>query len=243
MQFLPCVVIPTYDNAATLEDVVVAVREKIPHVIVIDDGSGVRGRAAAAELGRRNLAHVVHRDLNGGKGAAVKTGFEVARSLGYSHVVQVDADGQHDLADLQHFLDTAREEPAALVLGCPLFDASAPRGRVIGRQITRFWTNLETGGRAITDPMCGFRVYPLEAALKASRGTGNRMDFDIEIAVRMVWNGVATLNLPTKVRYFQGGISHFHMFEDNVRISWMHTRLVVRAILRLLAWPFRKLVR
>jgi len=173
----------------------------------------------------------------------VKTGFEVARSLGYSHVVQVDADGQHDLADLQHFLDTAREEPAALVLGCPLFDASAPRGRVIGRQITRFWTNLETGGRAITDPMCGFRVYPLEAALKASRGTGNRMDFDIEIAVRMVWNGVATLNLPTKVRYFQGGISHFHMFEDNVRISWMHTRLVVRAILRLLAWPFRKLVR
>jgi len=243
MQFLPCVVIQTYDNAATLEDVVVAVREKIPHVIVIDDGSGVRGRAAAAELGRRNLAHVVHRDLNGGKGAAVKTGFEVARSLGYSHVVQVDADGQHDLADLQHFLDTAREEPAALVLGCPLFDASAPRGRVIGRQITRFWTNLETGGRAITDPMCGFRVYPLEAALKASRGTGNRMDFDIEIAVRMVWNGVATLNLPTKVRYFQGGISHFHMFEDNVRISWMHTRLVVRAILRLLAWPFRKLVR
>ena len=243
MQFLPCVVIPTYDNAATLEDVVVAVREKIPHVIVIDDGSAEPGRAAAAELGRRNLAHVVHRDLNGGKGAAVKTGFEVARSLGYSHVVQVDADGQHDLADLGHFLDTAREQPEALVLGCPLFDASAPRGRVIGRQITRFWTNLETGGRAITDPMCGFRVYPLEAALKASRGTGNRMDFDIEIAVRMVWNGVATLNLPTKVRYFQGGISHFHMFEDNVRISWMHTRLVVRAILRLLAWPFRKLVR
>jgi polyprenyl-phospho-N-acetylgalactosaminyl synthase len=241
--FLPCVVIPTYDNAATLQDVVIAVRKEIEHVIVIDDGSGEPGRTAAAELGRRNLAHVVHRELNGGKGAAVKTGFEVARSLGYSHVVQVDADGQHDLADLGHFLDTAREQPEALVLGCPLFDASAPRGRVIGRQITRFWTNLETGGRAITDPMCGFRVYPLEAALKASRGTGNRMDFDIEIAVRMVWNGVATLNLPTKVRYFQGGISHFHMFEDNVRISWMHTRLVVRAILRLFAWPFRKLVR
>ena len=241
--FAPCVVIPTYDNTATIGQVVAAVREKIADVIVVDDGSGAQGRDALDELGRSKLAHVVHRAANGGKGAAVKTGFEEARALGYSHVLQVDADGQHDLSDLGHFLETARQNPEALVLGYPVFDASAPRGRLIGRQITVFWTTVETGGRAITDAMCGFRVYPLEAALKASRGTGDRMEFDIEIAVRMVWDGVATLNLPTKVRYIPGGLSHFHMFHDNVRISWMHTRLVVRAILRLFTWPFRKLFR
>jgi glycosyltransferase involved in cell wall biosynthesis len=241
--FHPCVLVPTFDNPATIEQVVVAVREQIRDVIVIDDGSGEPGRRTVDDLGRRQLAHVVRREENGGKGAAVKTGFEVARSLGYSHVLQVDADGQHDLADVGHFLETARQNPQALVLGSPLFDASAPRGRLIGRQITRFWTTIETGGRAITDPMCGFRVYPLAAALKASRGTGDRMDFDIEIAVRMVWDGVATLNLPTRVRYFEGGLSHFHLLHDNVRISWMHTRLVVRAILRLLLRPLRGLTK
>ena len=243
LPFTPCVVIPTYDNPATIGQVVGAVREKIRDVIVVDDGSGAPARETVEELGRRKLAHVVRRSSNGGKGAAMKTGFEVARSLGYSHVLQVDADGQHDLADLDRFLEAARNHPEALVLGYPIFDASAPRGRVVGRQITRFWTTLETGGRAITDPMCGFRVYPLEPALMASRGTGDRMEFDIEIAVRMVWDGVRTLNLATRVRYFAGGISHFHMFWDNVRISWMHTRLVVRAILRLLAWPFARFAR
>ena len=241
--FAPCVVIPTYDNPATIEQVVAAVREKIPDVIVVDDGSGEPGRQTIDGLGQRKLAHVVHREKNGGKGAAVKTGFEVARSLGYTHVLQVDADGQHDLGDLAHFLETARQNPDALVLGSPLFDESAPRGRVIGRKITRFWTIIETGGRSITDAMCGFRVYPLAAALAASRGTGDRMEFDIEIAVRMVWAGVVPLNLPTRVRYLKGGLSHFHMFHDNVRISWMHTRLTVGAILRLLAWPFRRLAR
>ena len=242
--FAPCVLIPTYDNATTIGQVVEAVRQKIPAVIVIDDGSSAPTRSAVEELGRSKLAHVVHRASNGGKGAAVKTGFEVARSLGYSHVLQVDADGQHDLSDLDHFLETSRNNPRALVLGYPVFDASAPRGRLVGREITRFWVTLETGtSRAITDAMCGFRVYPLEAALKASRGTGDRMEFDIEIAVRMVWNGVATLNLPTKVRYVAGGLSHFHMFSDNVRISWAHTKLTVLAILRLLTWPFRKLAR
>ena len=241
--FSLCVVIPTYDNTDTIGPVVSAVREQVPDVIVVDDGSALPGRSAVEELGRRKLAHVVHREMNGGKGAAVKTGFEVAQSLGFTHVLQVDADGQHDLADLGRFLETARTHPQALVLGSPVFDQSAPRGRLIGRQITRFWTTIETGGRKITDPMCGFRVYPLQAALEASRRTGNRMEFDIEIAVRMVWAGVATHNLPTKVRYFPGGLSHFHMFRDNARISWMHTRLVIGAILRLFARPFRRAAR
>ena len=128
------------------------------------------------------------------------------------------------------------------MLGAPVFDDTVPKSRLKARQITIFWTNLETGGKVIEDPMCGFRVYPLKAALAAG-ASGDRMDFDPEIAVRMVWDRVPVVNLPTKVRYLsaeEGGVSHFKMFRDNALISWMHTRLVaagmVRWVLGLFGW-------
>lgn len=234
-----CALVPTYDNPRTIEAVVRAIREHCPDVVVIDDGSGPEGRAAVDAIGRAGLAHVHHRPANGGKGAAVKTGFRVARKLGFTHALQVDADGQHDLHDIPRFLEAARANPRRLILGAPVYDDTAPRSRLVGRQITRFWTHLETGGRVIEDPMCGFRVYPLEDAIEAA-AVGNRMEFDIEIAVRMVWRGLGVLNLPTAVRYLPaeaGGVSHFRMWEDNVRISWMHTRLVNRRVFAfLLPW-------
>ena len=228
--FRPCALIPTYDNPTTVRDVVLRVRAFLPEVVVVDDGSAAAGRAAVAALGAEGLAHVVHRATNGGKGAAVKTGFARARELGYTHALQVDADGQHALEDIPRFLAAAAADPGALILGAPIYDASAPRSRLIGRQITRFWTNLETWGRVIDDPMCGFRVYPLAAALRAGR-TGDRMDFDIEIAVKIAWEGARVVNLPTRVHYPEGGVSHFDLFGDNVRISWMHTRLAIYAAL------------
>lgn len=230
----PCAVIPTYDNPTTLRAVVEAVRGELP-VIVIDDGSGPAGREVVEALGREDLAHVHHRERNGGKGAAVTTGFEVARSLGYTHALQVDADGQHELGDLPRFLAASREQPEALILGAPIYDASAPKGRLIGRQITRFWTNLETFGPVIDDPMCGFRVYPVEPACRIAPRCGPRMDFDIEVAVRLVWAGLPVVNLPTRVRYPEGGVSHFHMVRDNARISWMHSKLVIESWARLAA--------
>ncbi|MFV8753904.1 glycosyltransferase family 2 protein [Nannocystaceae bacterium ST9] len=232
MDWRPCAVIPTYDNPTTLRAVVEVVRVHLP-VIVVDDGSGPAGRAAVDELGAEGLAHVHHRERNGGKGAAVTTGFELAQRLGYTHALQVDADGQHELADLPAFLAASRERPEALILGAPIYDASAPKGRLIGRQITRFWTNLETYGRVIDDPMCGFRVYPLAAACVIAPRCGPRMDFDIEVAVRLVWHGLPVVNLPTRVRYPEGGVSHFHMVRDNARISWMHSKLVVASWARL----------
>jgi glycosyltransferase involved in cell wall biosynthesis len=228
-----CALIPTYDNPATVRSVVERVRAYVPDVVVVDDGSGAAGRAAVEALGRDGLAQVTHRAQNGGKGAAVKTGFAFARELGYTHALQVDADGQHMLEDIPRFLETARAQPEALVLGAPRYDHTAPKGRLIGRQITLFWTRVEVGRGVITDPMCGFRVYPLAAALAAPK-TGDRMDFDIEIAVRMSWMGVPIVNLPTAVRYLareEGGVSHFHMLRDNLRIAWMHTRLAMTAIL------------
>lgn len=231
--FRPCALIPTYDNPRTVREVVLRVREHLPDVVVIDDGSGPAGRAAVEGIGAEGLAHVRRRAHNGGKGAAVKTGFQFAHELGYTHALQVDADGQHDLGDIPTFLARARERPEALILGAPIYDESAPRGRRIARKITLFWTNFEAGRGVIADPMCGFRVYPLAPALALGR-TGDRMDFDIEVAVRLVWAGVPVINVPTRVRYLgreEGGVSHFQLVRDNLRISWLHTRLSFQRVM------------
>jgi glycosyltransferase involved in cell wall biosynthesis len=235
MTHRPCVLVPTYDNPATIRGVVETARQYVDDVVVVNDGSGPEGRRAVEELAERSLAHVVHRPQNGGKGAAVKTGFLAARDLGCTHALQVDADGQHETTDIPRFLEASRADPGVLVLGAPVFDHTAPSSRLIGRKITQFWTNLETFGRVIHDPMCGFRVYPLDAAIAAA-ARGNAMDFDPEIAVRLCWLGVRVLNIPTRVRYVsaaEGGVSHFRMGRDNLLISWMHTRMVFGALARL----------
>jgi glycosyltransferase involved in cell wall biosynthesis len=240
-EFRPCAVIPTYDNPDTVRAVVELVRPLLP-VIVVDDGSAAPGRAVVDAIGEDGLAFIHHREHNGGKGAAVTTGFELAQAQGYTHALQVDADGQHALDDIPRFLEAARAQPSALILGAQRYDDSAPKGRLIGRQITRFWTNIETYGRIIDDPMCGFRVYPVAPACEVARRCGQRMDFDIEVAVRLVWEGLPVVNLPTNVHYPEGGVSHFHLVRDNVRISWMHSRLVVLSWLRLLT-PRRRAAR
>jgi glycosyltransferase involved in cell wall biosynthesis len=228
-----CAVIPTFDNPRTIAAVARRVREHIADVVVVDDGSGPEGRAAVEALAASGEVVAVHRARNGGKGAAVLDGLHKASELGFTHALQIDADGQHDPSDIPRMLDAATHEPDALVLAAPVFDDTAPKSRLVGRKITVFWTDLEVGRGVITDPMCGLRVYPVARAL-AVPVVGRRMEFDIEIAVRMAWAGAPVVNLPVKVAYLpaaQGGVSHFRMFEDNVRISWMHTRLMHRKVL------------
>lgn len=240
-QFRPCAIIPTYNNPATICEVVWRVRQYIQTVIVVDDGSDAASRRVMEELKRSSEVTVIHRSRNGGKGAAMKDGLQLAASQGFTHGLQIDADGQHAWQDIPRLLAAAKQRPEALVLAQPVFDASAPKARLYGRKLTIFWTAIEIGSRAIGDPMCGFRVYPLALTGRVSV-TANRMDFDPEIAVRMVWAGAPIERLPTRVRYFshaEGGVSHFRMVEDNLRISWMHTRLVFLAICRLFLRPFR----
>jgi glycosyltransferase involved in cell wall biosynthesis len=232
--FRPCAVIPTFDNPATVRSVVEGVRRHLENVLLVDDGSGEAGRRAAEEIGRAGLAEVEHRARNGGKGAAVKTGFAMARRRGFSHVLQVDADGQHDLDDVPRFLEKARECPQALILGRPVFDVTQPRGRAFARKISIFWVNVEVGVGVIEDPQCGFRVYPLEAAIAAA-ARGDHMEFDQELPVLMVWGGAPVENLPTRVRYLasaEGGVSHFDLWRDNLRITRLHTRLVFARLWR-----------
>lgn len=229
IEFRPCVVIPTYNNPDTVRSVVERVRAHDVPVVVVDDGSGPRGRAVVEQIGRDGLAHVHHQD-NRGKGGACKTGFRVAAELGYSHALQVDADGQHAIEDIGKFLDAAREQPQKLVVAFPVFDDSVPWIRLNARKITLFLTHVETLGRHIKDSMCGFRVYPLEPTLRVAPTCGDWMDFDMEIAVKLVWAGVGVVNLPTRVSYPEDGVSHFRMVADNAKITWMHTRLIVGAI-------------
>ncbi len=239
--FRPCAIIPTYDNPETIRGVVERVRAYIPDVLVVDDHSHVAGEQACADLVTTGSALVRRRARNGGKGAAVKTGFAFAQELGFTHALQVDADGQHDLTQIPRMLEIARAQPTALILGSPEYDDSAPRHRMIARKFTRFWVNLEVGGAGIIeDSMIGFRVYPLESALSVPVW-GDRMDFDIEIAVRMVWAGVPTVNVPVHVRYLteeEGGRSHFQPVMDNVRFFGLHSRLCTIGCSR---WAMRKL--
>ncbi|TPV96845.1 MAG: glycosyltransferase family 2 protein [Myxococcales bacterium FL481] len=222
-----CGLVPTYNNPDTVAEVVERIRPHVQEVILVDDGSAAAGRAACEQLSQRGLAHVVHRRVNGGKGAAVKTGFHVAKERGYSHALQLDADGQHDAKTIPAFVAAARREPDAFVVGYPIYDASAPRGRLWARKITQFWVDLETGRGTIRDAMVGFRVYPIAMAL-AVEAEGDRMDFDVEIAVRLAWARVPIVNLPVPIRYLtpeEGGVSHFQPLRDNLRFSWLHTRL------------------
>lgn len=240
-----CAVVPTYQNPLTVEAVVAELLEQGLQVIVVDDGSDPPGQQAAGRCALLPGVFHVRREQNGGKGRAVVDGFARARALGFTHALQVDADGQHCLSDVGRFVKAAEDNPNALILGQPLFDASVPKGRLHGRKISVFWCRIETLSRKIEDPLCGFRVYPLQPCA-ALGPVGNRMDFDPEIAVRLVWAGVPTVNLKTKVRYLspeEGGVSHFHMLRDNVRISWMHTRLVTWGIILALTWPFRRVAR
>ena len=174
----------------------------------------------------------------------MKTGLALAGSSGFTHALLVDADGQHDLGDVPRFLEAARSNPGAVVLGRPVFDHTAPRSRLIGRRIAIFWTSLETGGRQVVDPMCGFRVFPLASI--ADVRSGDRMDFDVEVVVKLVWRRVPMVNLPTKVRYLTaeaGGVSHYRMVRDNVTMVWLHTRLVLQAFARVVSWPVRAALR
>jgi glycosyltransferase involved in cell wall biosynthesis len=229
-----CALIPTYDNPLTIAGVVTEVRRHLADVLVVDDGSHDEARRVLDDIAGRALARVVRRDRNGGKGAAVKTGLRAARDLGFTHALQIDADGQHDTADIPKFLARAAERPQAAVLGHPVYDATMPRGRVAAHALTNFMVFIQTGGRVIVDPQCGFRVYPVGPALEAG-AQGERMNFDIEIAVRLAWAGVPIVNVPTAVRYLPraaGGTSHFRPVRDNVAITWMHTRLTFISVLR-----------
>jgi len=231
----PCVIIPVYNHGETLAATLESLTSYNLTTFVVDDGSDDATLAVLDALEPRFGFNRITLSPNQGKGAAVMTGFRAAWEAGFSHAVQVDADGQHDLGDLGVMLDEAWKRPDALISGNPHFDESVPPSRLYGRKVTRVWVWIETLSLEIPDAMCGFRIYPLEDCLRLidDAHIGARMEFDIEIAVRLFWRGVPFVAVPTRVVYPDGGKSHFRVWEDNVRISWTHTKLFFGMLLRL----------
>jgi glycosyltransferase involved in cell wall biosynthesis len=226
--FRPCAIVPVFDHEHAVRQVVAGLRDAGLPCILVDDGS-----ARACALVLDDLAATVagvtllRRARNGGKGAAVADGLRAALAAGYTHGLQVDADGQHAMADVARFLAAGAARPDALVCGQPVFDASMPRSRYILRYLTHVLVWLNTLSLQVRDSMCGFRLYPLApvVAMLAQERPGQRMDFDIEVMVRLHWRGLPMVWLPTRVTYPADGVSHFRLVLDNVLISRLHARL------------------
>jgi len=232
-----CGIIPSHNHSRALPDVIACLRSHGLPIYVIDDGSDVEHAARLASFDSpAERINVVRLEPNQGKGGAVLHGFQLAIAAGFTHALQIDADGQHDLAAVGDLLRLSQTQPKALITGVPVYDRSVPLGRAIGRYVTHVWVWIETLSLAISDSMCGLRVYPLAsvAALLAARESiGRRMDFDTEIMVRLFWRGVPVVEHAVAVTYPAGNTSNFNLWRDNVRISMMHTRLFFGMLRRL----------
>ena len=243
LTFSPCVLIPCYNHGAMMSGVLDRLQPFNLPCIVVDDGSDKATQDQLARLAAEysNLT-LIRLPVNAGKGAAVISGIQAAADAGFSHAVQVDADGQHAIEDIPRLLALAKEHPAALISGQPIYDDSVPRSRLYGRWVTHIWVWIETLSLQLKDSMCGFRVYPVAPTRQlAQRVTlGKRMDFDTEVMVRLYWQGNPSYFIPTRVIYPQDGLSHFDALKDNLRISLMHTRLFFGMLPRIPALLFRR---
>jgi glycosyltransferase involved in cell wall biosynthesis len=233
--FNPCAVIPVYNHERTVAAVVGKVREQGLPVVLVDDGCS---EGCARELERLSALpqiSLLKHPVNRGKGAAVRTGLLAAAERGYTHALQIDADGQHSLGDIRVFLDDARTHPGTVICGRPVFDETIPRSRLYGRYISHVFVWTETLSLDIVDSMCGFRVYPLGETIPLLRKSHvrSRMDFDTEILVRLHWRDVPMRWLKTGVHYPLDGVSHFRLGLDNVLMVTLHIRLLCGMLLRL----------
>jgi glycosyltransferase involved in cell wall biosynthesis len=238
-------VVPVYNHEQAVGHVVDGIRAAGLPCLLVDDGSHADCARVLDDLVKRGGPDVklVRMTENLGKGGAVIAGMREASRLGYSHVLQIDADGQHDTQDIPRFLEYSQAHPEAVICGCPLYDESVPRGRLYGRYATHVWVWINTLSLDIRDSMCGFRIYPLPTtmALVDSASLGSRMDFDTEILVRLHWRGLQVVNVSTRVHYPADGISHFRMGWDNLLISRMHAALFFGMLLRAPRLLWRKL--
>ena len=225
----PCLIIPLYNHPDQIAKTLEAIAFKPIPSIIINDGSQESVRQVLLELeAKYDWLKVLHHTSNQGKGAAVLTGMRYATDQGFTHAVQMDADGQHDIGDLASFLSLSKEKPDYLILGSPVFDDSAPFIRVWGRKISNHLLAIETSSKAVDDALCGYRLYPLAATLKIANkdALAMRMGFDLEVLVRLIWSKVPVANIRTKVIYPKDGVSHFNYLRDNLSLFLLHIRLL-----------------
>ncbi len=240
------VIIPSYNTGRKVFETVAGARAQWCPVFVVVDGSndGTAEQLQTLALSDNGL-HVWVLPYNQGKGAAVLHGLRMAQQAGFGHALTMDADGQHPADLIGAFMKASQAHPEAMILGRPVFDASAPLLRVRGRRVSNAWTNLETLGAGVADSLYGFRVYPIQAliAVMQAQRWMRRFDFDTEAVVRLAWRGIKPINLDAPVKYLsasEGGVSHFRYGRDNLLLTWMHSRLMLEFALRLPLLVWRK---
>lgn len=241
------VLIPCYNPGPKVFETVRAARAYWNPVWVVIDGSTDSTDQGLLEMQKEDSGlRILSLIRNSGKGAAILHGLDTAAKHGFTHALCMDSDGQHPAAQIPQFMAQSQQYPQAMVLGVPVFDASAPSLRVKGRKISNWWANVETLWTGIGDSLFGFRVYPIQPlrTIMHKQRWMRRFDFDPEAAVRLCWRGVQPVNLPSPVRYFradEGGVSHFDYWRDNRLLTWMHIRLMIGFIVRLPILLYRRL--
>ncbi len=232
MNFSPIIIIPFYNHLDQFIKFLPRLKNISVDILVSNDGSTQEQSEKLQSICSENNFFYISQDKNQGKGSATHQAFIWASNHNYTHALQIDADGQHDINDIQNFLDLARKNPTAIICGVPVFDSSVPKHRKIGHRITTFWTHIETfSSKIIQDGLCGYRLYPIQSTLKLfSSCKFMRMGFDIEILVRAYWNLIPIINLETRVTYPDTGLSHFKTLKDNIKISLLHSYLVLSSL-------------
>lgn len=225
--FRPVIIIPCYNHSDSFAKIARTIQKFGIPVIVVDDASiDVQSEKLRQICTEQGFKYILN-EKNGGKGRAFANGILYAQQNGYDYAIQIDADGQHDLNDIEKFLDIAEKNPGCFVVGEPVYDASAPKSRLFGRKITNFWVMVETLNNKMPDAMCGFRGYPVDATVACLKKLRFfRMGFDIEILVKLYRYGVKIIPMKTRVIYPDDGVSHFKVVRDNFYIAVLHAYLV-----------------
>ena len=231
-----CVLIPTYNNSATVAAVISDVAQYTQRIIVVNDGSTDN---TAVVLSNFPFLQVVTQPVNRGKGLALRAGFDYAFRQGYEYVVSIDSDGQHFAKDLYKFLDKLEEAPNAIIIGARnMNQASVPGGSSFGNRFSNFWFKVETG-IVMPDTQSGYRLYPLQPLQKINFFT-RRFEFEIEVLVRAAWRDVDIVSVPVTVYYAPKEIrvSHFRPVKDFTRIGILNTFLVIITLLYIIPRNF-----
>ena len=236
-----CVIIPTYNNCGTVQDVIERVLKQCGDVIVVNDGS--TDSTYDILQGITGIQVLTH-SRNLGKGMALKTGLREAIKDGFSHALTIDADGQHFPEDIPVLMEASKSNPGSIIIGCRnLTSENMPRGNTFANRFSNFWFRLQTGQR-IDDTQSGFRIYPL-GSIHGMGLVTSRYESELELMVFAAWHGVRIQGVPVRVLYQPEGerVSHFRPFRDFFRISVLNTILCLGALFYGLPMSLFRLIR
>lgn len=238
------ILIPVYRHGKACMQVVENLLPYGMQIILVDDGNAEETKECLTQIVKEHpQVLLVTLEKNQGKGGAFAAGMDKAHETGLTHVLQIDADGQHDCRAVPFFFEKSAQNPKALICGYPVYDESVPSARKNGRTFANTWTKIVTWEGGIKDAMCGFRIYPVEKTwqLTKKRRFDQRMGFDIDILAKLLWKNMPFAFYPVNVTYPQDGISNFNVVRDNITISRVFTFLCIGMILRIPLLTVRKI--